>query len=79
MFPTTLKPIYRAWMALGVILGWINTRIILGVMYYLVFLPAGMIMKLMGKDPLNRKFDAKANSYRVCKSTQPKNHVERPF
>jgi len=79
VLPASLKPIYRAWMAFGAVLGWINTRIILGVIYYLVFLPAGIIMKLLGKDPLSRNFDAKAKSYRVNKPTQPKNHVERPY
>lgn len=77
--PLTLIPVYRIWMKLGYGLGWINSRIILGIMFYVIFLPAGIIMKLFGKDPMARTLNKDQNSYRVSHTLRHKNHVERPF
>ncbi len=76
--PNTLRPVYRGWMAVGHVLGWVNTRIILAVLFYLVFLPAGMIMRILGKDPMARKFTTD-KSYRVPSTEYPANHFERPY
>ena len=57
VLPATLIQVYRAWMAIGHGLGWINSRIILGIMFYLIILPIGLTMRLFGKDPMARKFD----------------------
>ena len=43
---------YKAWMKLGHILGWLNSRIILGLVYITILLPISMIMRLFGYDPL---------------------------
>ena len=61
--PISIKPIYKVAIFIAHILGWINTRIILGLIYYLLFTPASLVMKLIGKDPLNRKFDKEAKTY----------------
>jgi len=77
--PLTLLPVYRAWMKIGYGLGWINSRIILGIMFYVIFLPSGIIMKLSGKDPMARSLNKKQISYRVPHTLRNKDHVERPF
>jgi hypothetical protein len=77
--PATLEPVYHAWIKFGHVLGWINTRIILGVMFYTVFFLVGLFMKLLGNDPMSRKIDKSATSYRVPSRPHSKNHVERPF
>jgi hypothetical protein len=51
--PSLLRPVQKVWMGLALILGWINTRIILGVLFYLVFTPIGVLMRFF-RDPLNR-------------------------
>ena len=79
LLPAGLGPVYRVWMAIGHGLGWINSRIILGIMFYVLILPIGFIMRLLGKDPMQRRFDQQAKSYRVPSKTPPKDHVERPF
>lgn len=79
VLPGALRPVFRVWMTIGHWLGWINTRIILGILFYTVFLLAGVIMKLMGKDPMARKFDSTAVSYRVHSPQRSRTHVERPF
>ena len=46
---------YKFWMKLGLILGWVNSRIILGLVYMIVLLPIAFIMRLIGYDPLRTK------------------------
>jgi uncharacterized membrane protein len=77
--PASLKPVYKGWMAFGQVMGWINTRLILGIMFYLVFLPVGLVMKVLGKDPMSRSFMAEQPSYRVRREQRDKHHVEKPF
>ena len=46
---------YKFWMKLGVILGWVNSRIILGLVFIIVLLPISFVMRLIGYDPLRTK------------------------
>ena len=77
--PLLLAPVFDAWMRLGHVLGWINSRIILGLMFYTVFLFVAVLMKLLGKDPMARKFDSTLDSYRVPSEVRARNHLEKPF
>ncbi len=77
--PALLRPIYQAWMALGHVLGWVNTRIILGVLFYGVVTPMGMAMKLAGRDPMRRGFDPKAQTYRVPRQPRSASHMSNMF
>jgi len=79
VLPKSLKPVYRVWMTIGLILGWINTRIILSIMFYLIILPTGVIMRLFGKDPMARTMLREQKSYRVTSTVPDKNHMERPY
>ncbi len=69
-FPKILYYPYIGWMRLGHILGFINSRIILGLVFLLVLQPIALIMKLCGYDPLRKK---KMNTltYREIKDTPP--------
>lgn len=61
--PTLLSGLNRWWMKLGVLLGKVVSPIALGVLFYLVFTPIGLLMRLMGKDPLRLKYDPAGDSY----------------
>jgi hypothetical protein len=61
--PVVLGPVERVWMKLAGYLGWFMTRVILGLVFLLVFTPAGLIMRLLGRDPLKQRFDHGAASY----------------
>ena len=61
--PWLLRPIYIIWMKFARILAWVNTRIILCVIFYLILAPMGLIMKLFGKDLLDRKIERNQDSY----------------
>ncbi len=69
--PAVLRPVHKGWMFVGRILGYINTRVILGIIYVALFTPTAIILMLMKKDPMRRTFDAGAKSYRI-ESRQPK-------
>jgi hypothetical protein len=51
--PALLGPVQRAWMALALALGHVNTRVILTAVFYLVVTPIGFVMRLF-HDPLDR-------------------------
>ena len=53
--PNQLYYPYKIWMLLGEILGWINSRLILGIIFYFVLLPISLVMKGIGYDPLKIK------------------------
>ena len=55
VFPVLLKPVYIIWMRFAFILGWINTRLILIILFYLVFTPLGLLMRLFKFDLLEIK------------------------
>ncbi len=79
LWPKLLGPVYHAWMRAGLLLGWINTRIILGLIFFLLFTPLGILFRIFGKDALRRKFDANADSYRIPAENRPPSHMENPF
>ena len=78
MRPVWLNLFYRVWMKFANVLGWINTRIILSLMFFVVILPTGLIMRLR-RDPMRRKWDKTEVSYRK-KSKPPKTeNLKRPY
>jgi len=77
--PEILRPINIIWLKFGNIMGWINSRIILALMFYLLIFPIGLILKVFGKDSMNRKFDKDADTYRKLVKVRDKNHLEKPF
>jgi hypothetical protein len=79
VLPRSLYWIYRGWMGVGHILGQINTRIILGLIFYGVVTPIGILRRLLGKDPMGRQFGAHLNSYRVIKKPRPSSHLTRQY
>jgi hypothetical protein len=78
LFPKFLKPIYWGWMKFGAVLGFINKRIILGLFFFVVMAPFGVIMRLFGYDPLRRRSEAQA-TYRVPSKNQPTKNMEKPY
>lgn len=67
MRPEWLTPLNRAWMGLAYFLNKLVSPIVLGVLYYCMVTPLGFAMRLAGKDPMRRKFDAAADSYWIAR------------
>jgi len=67
--PRLLLPVQKAWMAFANILGWVNTRIILGLLFYVVLTPISILARFF-KDPLDRKLHDGRDTYWIQKRTQ---------
>ena len=79
LLPKILAPVYRVWMALGHILGWVNTRIVLGVLFFLIFTPAGIVMRLCGMDPLRLRLKGNTKTYRIPRMSRSESHMKQQF
>jgi Saxitoxin biosynthesis operon protein SxtJ len=79
VYPPILRSVYKVWMAVGEALGWVNTRIVLGVLFYGVIVPIGMMLRLTHKDPMRLKFDPAAPSYRTPRTKRPAAHMQRQY
>ncbi|MFH1888573.1 MAG: SxtJ family membrane protein [Candidatus Omnitrophota bacterium] len=74
--PLLLKPVYLGWMRFAFILSWINTRVILFIMFYLIFAPVGIIMRILRIDLLRRKIDKDKDSYWQDADKKPFNRAD---
>jgi len=66
--PTRLDLIERIWMKVGTVMGWFNTRVLLTAVFFVVLTPVSLLLRLIGRDPLKRRFDRQATSYWEKKS-----------
>ena len=78
VWPSSLSRIHKGWMALAEVLGWINTRIILGAVFYLIVTPIGAVRRLLGKDPMGTK-KANVESYRILRKARAASHLKRQY
>ena len=72
-----LSPLNKIWFKFGLLLGKIISPIIMGIIFFLVVTPIGFIMKLLGKDLINLKFNNE-KSYWIEKSG-PKSKMKNQF
>ncbi len=63
IIPTILKPLNKAWMTLAILMGWVMTRVILTILFYIVLTPTAFIAKLFKKNFLDLKIDKSRNTY----------------
>lgn len=77
--PSWLYPVHWVWMRIGAGIGWLNTRIILLLVFYIILLPIGLLTQLLIKDPMARRLDASATTYRVASARVPADRLEKPF
>jgi saxitoxin biosynthesis operon SxtJ-like protein len=79
LVPTWLAPVHRGWMWVGHVLGWINTRIILGVIFYGLITPIGIAFRMLGKDTMRQSFSDTSSTYRVNRQPRPRSHMKFQF
>ena len=73
-----LTPLNRLWAKFGIILGSIIAPIVMGVVFFLVITPIGLVMKIIGKDLLSLKYDKKKETYWV-KRDKPTSTMKQQF
>ena len=59
--PTLLRPVFNLWLKIAHAIGWFNTQVLLTIVFILVFIPTGLIMRLFRKDPMKRKMVAEGS------------------
>ncbi|MFK8184078.1 MAG: SxtJ family membrane protein [Phormidesmis sp.] len=77
--PRSLAPFYAVWMRIALVLGWLNSRIILGIIFLLVLTPMALIMRLLGKDPMQRKLERDKASYRIPSTPPTEDSMTTPY
>ena len=78
VWPAGLRSFYRLWMKFGAVMGFINTRIIMSVLFFFMFTPIAWLMKALGKDPMKRALEKNASSYRVQSAAYTKDQWRNP-
>ena len=66
-------------MRFGMLMSAVVNRVVLGIVFYLILLPFGLVFRVRGIDLLRRKWDPKLQTYRVVSDDQDPKHMERPF
>ncbi len=76
--PTVLQPVYRGWMRFGLLASKVTTPIIMGIVFFLLFTPVALFLKIARKDAMNRKFH-NDDSYRIENTGIRKDSLEHPY
>jgi len=79
LVPQRLKPIHLVWMKIGHVLNWINTRILLGVIFYGLITPMGIVMRLFGRGQMDLARADNLDTYRVIRKPRSKDHMNHQF
>lgn len=80
VYPHGIYYPYRLWMAIASVLGWINTRIVLGFAFYGLIFPIGLLMRSLGKLQYQDKVSPEQSSFYIQRNTQlNKDNLKDPF
>src|SRR6185312_14759421 len=63
--PVALRWVYMTWMAMAYPIGWTVSHVLLAIVYFGVFSFVGVVFRIVGYDPLQRRFDREARTYGV--------------
>ncbi len=79
--PMLLGPFEKAWWALALAMSAVMSRVLLGLFFYLIILPVGLVMRVIGRDAMERRWKQDASTYWTPRKPQPdvKKHCERQF
>jgi Saxitoxin biosynthesis operon protein SxtJ len=77
--PKILDKPEKLWLRIGLVLGAINSRIILTIIFYGLFTPMAIAMRSKGRDILKRKMNLSLKSYRVTAKPRPGKHMLKPY
>jgi len=69
--PFLLEKFYKIWTKFGELIGGFVSKIMLFVLFYIVFTPIAFLLRLSGKDMLNKKIDKNQSSYWIERERQP--------
>ncbi len=81
-FPISLRPAFKLWLKVAKAIGWFNTQIILTIVYILIFIPFGLLVRLFKKDVMMKKLLKEKETYwepYVQGGLVDRNRYERQF
>ncbi|MCC7424305.1 MAG: hypothetical protein IT428_28895 [Planctomycetaceae bacterium] len=67
--PQALRLVYVGWMAAVYPIGWVVSHVLMAAVYYGVVTPVGLLMRLAGRDPMQRRFNRSAATYWTPRNT----------
>ena len=79
VLPKSLKYLFLLWMTIAYIIGRINATIILSVVFFLLITPVSFILKLLGKDYMDKKYNKEISTYRIETKNRSSKHMEKPY
>ena len=79
ILPKSLDPVYQVWMKIGLYVGWLESRIVLSIVFFIILTPMALIMKLFNRDTMARKFDFQVETYRISSKIHPSSSMEKPY
>jgi hypothetical protein len=79
LIPRALKPIYYLWMYFGLMMSKITTPLIMGIAFFIVIFPIGVLLRIFKTDPLGLKLDKNVSTYRVPSEHIKPDNLEKPF
>ena len=76
LLPRALKYVYLAWMSVAFVLGFVISHLILGLFFFLIITPVGLVARIFGEDFLGLKLDRQAKSYWIPRARRVKSAAE---
>ncbi|NIL96737.1 MAG: hypothetical protein GTO62_06250, partial [Planctomycetales bacterium] len=77
LIPPLRLPMYRGWLYAVMPIGWVISHLLLTGIYLLIITPIGLVMRLVGYDPMQRRFDRSAKTYWITR--QPTEDLKQYF
>lgn len=77
--PSSLHPVHQGWMRLALLLSRITTPLLMAVVFYFIITPVAFALRLLQRDPMARRFDENAQSYRTTSRRHSPGNMERPY
>ncbi len=76
IFPKILKPVNKVWMSIAILLGWVSTRLILIILFFIILTPISYLSKLFSKGFLNSGIDYNKESYWETRDKKKLSHTD---
>ena len=75
--PVLVRPVYVVWMGLAFPIGWTVSHLMMLAVFYFVLTPIGLVMRSLGRDPMQRRLDREAKTYWLPRT--PRADMKRYF
>lgn len=77
--PPAILPVYRGFLPIARVLGWLNTWLLLGTVFFAILWPLGWVLRRLGKLQYSAGWDREASTYRVPVPPGHETRLEEPF